>query len=138
MALSTAYIILNILVILAGCFITACGIYLFVNGLLDSIIVFVLGIYYLLAGVCIVLLEIVFPQKLVNLFGFYTYWFGKGALISLIGLLILGNRGFFLAAGIIVIAVGIVCMIFHFILGCPRPLVNRSVERKPEPQGQHA
>ncbi|KAF2069158.1 hypothetical protein CYY_009518 [Polysphondylium violaceum] len=126
MARTNVSLIFSILGVLGGLFVLAVGIYLFVTGLWHSIIRFVLGCYYLLFGVCIVLFEFIFPSIMVHLFGFYTYYFGKGTLFITMGLLILENNGFFLAAGIIVIAIGIVFCIAHFVFGRPSPLVDRS------------
>jgi len=137
MARTNVSLIFAILAILAGLFVLACGIYLFVTGLWHSIISFVLGCYYILFGVCIVLLEFVFPSIMVHLFGFYTYYFGKGALFITMGLLILSDRGFFLAAGIIVIAIGIVFCIVHFLFGRPAPLVDRSESDHNNYQNRH-
>ncbi|EFA85702.1 putative membrane protein [Heterostelium album PN500] len=120
-------IIFTVLSILVGILITAAGIYSFVSGFWRSIIGFVLGIYYIIFGVMIVFLEISFPARILSLFGFYAYWFGKGLFFILLGLLILSDSGFFLFAGIVVIAVGLILCIIHFIstVSHPKPLTNR-------------
>ncbi|EGC38326.1 hypothetical protein DICPUDRAFT_149038 [Dictyostelium purpureum] len=132
-----AKIILNCLSILAGLFVLACGIYIFAGSFWHTIISFVIGVYFILFGVCIVLFEFVFPSKVVSLFGFYTYWFGRGCFISLLGLLILENHGFFLAAGIIVIAIGIAFMVLHFFCPCPSPFFSSSGHSKNNNNERH-
>ncbi|EGG23286.1 putative membrane protein [Cavenderia fasciculata] len=119
-------LVLSILCILVGLLIIGCGIYVFVDRAWYDIKGFVIACIFLLFGVFIVILEFVFPAKMVYLFGFYTFWAGKGLFFCILGLLILGNHGFFLFAGIVTIAVGIILTVVHFIgaVGCPRPLIS--------------
>eukprot|EP01133_Synstelium_polycarpum_P012607 gene12607-14796_t len=120
-------IIFTALCILAGILITASGIYLFVGGFWHSVTSFVVGCYFLVFGVMVVVLEIFFPPRMASLFGFYQYWFGKGLFFILIGLLILGSHGFFLFSGIVVIAVGVLLCVIHFIaiVGSPRAITHK-------------
>ncbi|GAM20716.1 hypothetical protein SAMD00019534_038910 [Acytostelium subglobosum LB1] len=120
-------LIFTVLNILVGILIVASGIYYFVaTDFWHFVTNFVIGVYYIFFGIMIVILEIVFPARILALFGFYTYWIGKGLFFIFLGLLIIRDSGFLLFSGIVVLAVGLILCIIQFIsaVSKPRPLAS--------------
>ncbi|KYR00267.1 hypothetical protein DLAC_03430 [Tieghemostelium lacteum] len=128
---SLAFVILSILV---GALMLATGIYIFASSFWRSITSFVIGCYYILFGVFIILFEIIHIPQVQKFIAFYYYWIGKGLLFIFFGFLILQDHGFFLFVGIVILVVGVLLCVMHFILPAPTALIVR--ERHSSDYGQ--
>jgi len=130
--MGTFNIILIVLSILVGILIIISGILIAMSITFQGIII---GIFLIVFGLSIIILEIFFPMIILSWLGFYARWLGKGLFFVFLGCLILGpDVGYPLFAGIVVIAVGIVYIVLHFLPFCesPRPIMTREEERREE------
>jgi len=119
---SPVNIVLALLSITVGGLSTVAGLLILIYGAtyIKSVII---ALYYIIFGLWIIALEIFWPVFLLSWVGFYSRWLGKGLFFIFLGFLIVDNTGYWLAAGIIIIVVGAIYVILHFVkVGSPRPL----------------
>jgi len=90
-----------------------------------------MGIYYCVFGVCSIILEIFFPYQLLSWLGFYARFLGKGLWFIFLGVLMMDptiqdfHETYSFWAGLVLIVIGLVFCILHFIVGSPQPLVSK-------------
>jgi len=132
-------IFLNIVNIIVGILICICGVLSFIT--FNSFNAVIIGVYEMIFGAGIVLLEVVAVPRVARLIQFYFYFSGRGLLFIFFGVLCLSGSVYSIAVVCVTVVVGIIyCMFECFsVISFPEPFVGKNrtdPKAQPGPTGQ--